>query len=220
MSKPQKDDLDALRAVIEALTGFEANDQERILRWAREKLGLSLQPAEPVHTVAPSSPPPAHPPATPAPTPPSPEKSATDIKSFVLAKAPASDIQFVAVVAYYYRFEAPFEARKDAVTADDVLEACRLVGRTRPGKVSQTMVNAHHQGLLDRAEGRGSYSINTVGENLVALTLPSGNTNGSSAGPARRAVRKKAAKAGKGDRASKKVSRASKATATKKAKKR
>jgi hypothetical protein len=218
MSKPQKDDLDALRAVIEALTGFEANDQERILRWAREKLGLSLQPAQPVHTVASSSPPPAHPPATS--TPPSPEKSATDIKSFVLAKAPASDIQFVAVVAYYYRFEAPLEARKDAVTADDVLEACRLVGRTRPGKVSQTMVNAHHQGLLDRAEGRGSYSINTVGENLVALTLPSGNANGSGAGSARRAVRKKVAKAGKGDRASKKVSRTSKATAAKKTKKR
>lgn len=220
MSKPQKDDLDALRAVIEALTGFEANDQERILRWAREKLGLSLQPAQPGHAATPSSPTPAQPPAPSTSPPASAEKSATDIKSFVLAKAPASDVQFVAVVAYYYRFEAPIEARKDAVTAEDVLEACRLAGRQRPGRVAQTMVNAHHQGLLDRAEGRGSYAINTVGENLVALTLPAGNTSGTSANPVRRAVKKKTTKTGKGDQVAKKASRNSKATATKKAKKR
>jgi len=73
--------------------------------------------------------------------------------------------------------QAPAEDRKDAISADDVLEACRLTTRARPSKISQTMVNAHNQGLLDRAEPRGSYSINTVGENLVALTLPSGLGN-------------------------------------------
>ena len=32
------DDLEAVRKVIEALTPFNKDDQERIVRWAREKL--------------------------------------------------------------------------------------------------------------------------------------------------------------------------------------
>ena len=38
----QKDDLEAVRLVADALEGFEAKDQERIIRWAREKLGLAV----------------------------------------------------------------------------------------------------------------------------------------------------------------------------------
>ena len=39
MTKPT-DDLEAVRVVAEALQGFDSQDQERIIRWAREKLGL------------------------------------------------------------------------------------------------------------------------------------------------------------------------------------
>jgi hypothetical protein len=39
------------------------------------------------------------------------------------------------------------------------------------------LINAHHQGLLDRGE-RGKYEINAVGENLVALSLPSSQGGG------------------------------------------
>lgn len=39
MTKPT-DDLEAVRIVAEALQGFDTRDQERIIRWAREKLGL------------------------------------------------------------------------------------------------------------------------------------------------------------------------------------
>jgi hypothetical protein len=39
VTKPT-DDLEAVRIVAEALQGFDARDQERIIRWAREKLGL------------------------------------------------------------------------------------------------------------------------------------------------------------------------------------
>jgi len=44
MTKPT-DDLEAVRVVAEALQGFDARDQERIIRWAREKLGLASSPA-------------------------------------------------------------------------------------------------------------------------------------------------------------------------------
>lgn len=213
MSKPQKDDFDAVRTVIEALTGFEAEDQERILRWAREKLGLKTQSPSPVPAAnVPVVPPTigAAPPALAAIA-----DNASDIKTFVQAKSPSSDVQFVAVVAYFYRFQAPLQIRKEAISAEDVLEACRLTGRQRPSKISQTMVNAHNQGLLDRAEGRGTYAINTVGENLVALTLPSGGPNGAPSGKVRRPAGKKAPR---GNRATKKAPRATKAA--KKAKKR
>lgn len=195
MSKPQKDDFDAVKTVIEALSDFDPADQERILRWAREKLGLSLQPTGYVNAPLPGANAPAHPAASGATA--GSGENATDIKSFVHVKAPSSDVQFVAVIAYYYRFQAPMEVRKDAITADDVLEACRLTGRPRPNKVSQTMVNAHNQGLLDRAEGRGSYAINTVGENLVAITLPAGNAGVAGNNGGRRPTRKKTVKVSK-----------------------
>ncbi len=47
MTKPT-DDLEAVRAVTEALQGFDAQDQERILRWAREKLDLVATPDAPL----------------------------------------------------------------------------------------------------------------------------------------------------------------------------
>lgn len=36
-----KDDLAAVRSIAEALTPFDPKEQERILRWVREKIGLT-----------------------------------------------------------------------------------------------------------------------------------------------------------------------------------
>lgn len=170
MSKTTPDDLEAVRAVVGALEGFDTKAQERILRWAQEKLGL----------VAPglASSPPAQPPIAAlghSQLPHAPTTGASDIKSFVEKKRPTSDTQFAATIAYYYRFEAPPELRKESIGASDLQEACRQVGRSRIRYPVQTLVNAHGQGLLDRGEP-GAYSINTVGENLVAVALPSDGT--------------------------------------------
>jgi len=167
MSKtPSVDDLDAVRAIIAALEPFDAGTRERILRWSREKLGLSTEDGPPRSAPAPLK-------GTPD-TPKGDQQQfagANDIKSFVAMKNPASDNQFVATVAYYYRFVAPEAQRKDVITADDLLEACRQAGRERVSRPAQTLINAHSQGYVDKAE-RGTYAINTVGENLVAMTLP------------------------------------------------
>ena len=163
------DDLEAVRTIVATLTPFDASEQERILRWSREKLGLPTEgrsAALKTPLVSHHSEPPgtgtvfqAH-------------DKATDIKSFIAEKAPSSDNQFAAAVAYYYRFEAPEAARKEAITSDDLREACRLAGRTRVPKPAQTLLNAHNGGLLDKTD-RGAYAISTVGENLVAMALPS-----------------------------------------------
>jgi hypothetical protein len=172
--KKELDDLKAVRTLVSILEGFEKTDQERVIRWAREKLGLPS---------ATSGTPLIHGPDKPlklgeALLTGGSAGAGKDIKAFVAEKRPATDNHFTATVAYYYRFEAPEAQRKDAITAEDLQDACRKAGRERLKNPGQTLINAHSAGLLDKAE-RGAYAINSVGENLVAMTLP-GEAAGSS----------------------------------------
>lgn len=68
----------------------------------------------------------------------------------------------------------------------------------------QTLRNACYQGLLDKAEEKGAYKVNTVGENLVAVTLP--NDAGGPAKPKRKKVPTKKKKVSIPKKAAKKKS--------------
>ncbi|MCI0621147.1 MAG: hypothetical protein L0387_05660 [Acidobacteria bacterium] len=183
------DDLSAVRSLIEALKPFDASDQERIIRWAREKLGLAPAPEA------------KGPKATPAvigtPIPlSSTSASATpdrpgvrDVRTFVEAKTPKNDKEFAATVAYYYQFEAPPENRKTGINAEDLREACRLAQRPRLQNPGQTLRNALHTGYFDRND-EGNYVLNSVGENLVAMTLPGGERKTRRVSVSRPAARK------------------------------
>ena len=172
----QPDEYDALRQMVTLLQPFKREDQERILRWTREKLGLAGEaqaPPSPTTAATPS----AGPTATtdgqraqasePTPT--------IDIKTFVESKKPKSDIQFAATVAYYYQFKTSEEQRKEEITKDDLVTACRLAKWQIPRVPNQTLNNACYQGLLDKGTARGAYKLNSVGENLVAMVLPEGS---------------------------------------------
>jgi hypothetical protein len=195
----QKDDLEAVRAVVAALDGFAADEQERVIRWAREKLKLPVSGLPVGSPVVTQHQPASHPAGilTAAG-----EQTAKDLRTFVAEKKPSSDVQFAATVAYYHRFEAPEAQRKTEIVADDLGEACRLVNRERLHNPLQTLQNARNLGLLDRPR-RGVFAINSVGENLVAMTLPSngksitpskGRPNRTSKKTAKKANRKKVAK--------------------------
>ncbi len=164
MANPS-DDLEAVRTIVAALQGFDEKDQERIIRWAREKLGLLTSVTAPVTTYQPNTP-------TNAPTEIRSESRSTDIGTFVKSKNPVSDVQFAATIAYYYRFEASENERKETIASADLQEACRKVNRKRLNDPADTLNNAYKLGLLDKGAERGYYSINSVGENLVAMTLP------------------------------------------------
>jgi hypothetical protein len=164
------DEFDALKTITKTLEPFKAEDQSRMLRWVSEKLGLV--------TARPGANSPGAPPATVQVEPPRPPGSTTDINSFTAKKKPKNDMQFAAVVAYYHQFEAT--AKKTSITKKDLLDACRLASYKRPKKPAQTLLNAVNSGLLDKAE-RGAFSINSVGENLVAITLPGDGAAGSQA---------------------------------------
>jgi hypothetical protein len=165
-------DFDVAKAVADQLKGIEKERQQRILRWVAESLSLelSIAPAGEIGMPTGGATSPhgdahmLHRHARPA-----------NIKSFVDSKRPKSDVQFAAVVAYYYRFEAPVEARKDSIDAQALQEAARLAGRRRSPKPLATLNNAKNLGYLDSPE-RGQFRINSVGENLVAMTLPGGQT--------------------------------------------
>jgi hypothetical protein len=180
MSGTKPDDLAAVRTIVDTLNDFSPDEQQRILRWTIEKLGLSIAaPATyPAGTIF------AAPSAATSAAPPAPAGGTMDIKRFIEVKKPRNDVQYAAAVAYYYRFEAPPAEKKDAITGEDLQTSTRLSGRGRFTHPIQTLNNAHTLGLLDRGQERGTFVINTVGENLVAMTLPDGT-------PSKKAAKKK-----------------------------
>ncbi len=166
------DDLEAVRIVTAALEEFSPDDQERIIRWAREKLGLTATPrshsdirtsqgAKPALAGQSPDAPSVNEPAVPK-----------DLKTFTTTKSPKSDVQFAATVAYFYRFEASPDQRRIEIDRVVLQDACRLAGRARLKDPLKTLNNAKSLGLLDSGAEPGRFVINTVGENLVAMTLP------------------------------------------------
>jgi hypothetical protein len=181
MTKPN-DKFDATRLIVETLKDLDAKEQEMVFRWAAESLGLNLQPNPPGSGAPAPTPQAGAARATPAKTTAS---GVQDIKSFIAAKNPRSDMQFATAVAYWHQFVAPEAERKKSINEEDLLEACRKADRERPKKPYFTLNNAFNAGLLDRPQ-KGEFSVNSVGENLVAMTLPDDGS-----------VKAKAAKKGK-----------------------
>ncbi len=170
-------DFDAAKAVAEQLKGMDKERQQRILRWVAESFSLDLGIAPAMErstgetgtatgglTLLRADTQQARRHQRPA-----------DIKSFVDSKSPKSDVQFAAVVAYFYRFEASAESRKDFIDAQVLQQAARLAGRRRLPSPLATLNNAKNLGYLDSPD-RGQFRINSVGENLVAMTLPGSET--------------------------------------------
>src|SRR5688500_18133499 len=163
------DDLEAVRVLAETLQPFTSEDRERIIRWAREKLGMTAGVAPALWSRAEVSVDNTRDSAVVAN-----QGGVVDIKTFVTEKAPKSDVHFAATVAYFYQFKSPETQRKDSITKEDLVKACREVQRKQPKVPAQVLVNAYHDGLFDRG-GKGSYKLNSVGENLVAMALPGTN---------------------------------------------
>ncbi len=165
-----KNEFDAAKAISDLLQGIEKDRQQRILRWVAESLDIAVHTK--THTSTDSTQPGQPTGASPSSLP-STRGTATDIKTFMDGKSPKSDTHFVAAVAYYYRFEAPMEDRMESISAEVLQDATRLAGRSRFTKPIETLNNAKKQGYVDASE-RGAFKINSVGENLVAMTLPAG----------------------------------------------
>lgn len=188
MSSPSassmKSPLDAAQKIVAELAGMTPDHQSLALKFAVETLGLRVPVASsPVTSVVRSSE------STTQPAISSPDHS-TDIRSFTAMKSPKSDQQFTAVVAYFYQFEAKSDERKDTIDADVMKEAARLAGRPQVARWNMTLTNAKNAGYLDAA-GSGKFKLSSVGENLVAITLPGDGVSARKANNGNRSSKKK-----------------------------
>lgn len=165
----QADDFDIGKSIFDQLKDLPPERQQRVLRWVAEGLGV---PQSATATQPPQIADVLNPLQTPLSVP-SGATSGSDIKSFIAMKAPKSDQQFAAAVAYFYRFEAPPAERRESIDGDSLQEATRLCGRSRLSSPRATLNNAKGSGYLD-SSAPGVFTINSVGENLVAMTLPGG----------------------------------------------
>lgn len=181
--------FDAAKSIVDALIALDKPSQALAMKFAAETLGLQLAPQS--HQPPPSASPLTSPSTTPHG---GGATHSTDIKQFTAAKAPKTDQQFAAVVAYFYRFEAPASERRETIDKQTLVEAARLAGRRRPGDATFTLNNAKNSGYLDSV-GSGQFQINSVGENLVAMALPSENADsGKSRSSTKKSAKKKAVK--------------------------
>lgn len=179
--EPSLDDFTAAKEIFEKLKGLPSDRQQRVLRWVSEGLGVTGIGGPPPALAATPIPPGQPQPQTNQPI--GAGSAHVDIKTFVAQKRPSSDMQFAAAVAYWFKFEAPPAQRKDTINAEALINAARQAGRKRPLSPRMTLNNAKNQGYLDAAS-RGEFSINSVGENLVAMTL-GGDATGNSTRPQR-----------------------------------
>ena len=188
MSSPPtgKSPLDAAQKIVAELADMTSEHQLLALRFAIETLGLRLA------NVSFPTPTPTVPPSQPIfQTSEVGVEHSTDIRSFTAAKAPKSDRQFAAVVAYFYQLEAKTEDRKEAIDAAVMKEAARLAGWPQVQRWAMTLTNAKNAGYLDAA-GNGKFKLSSVGENLVAITLPGeGGTGRSQSNTAKKKPKKK-----------------------------
>lgn len=176
-----KTPLDAAQKIVAELAGMTPEHQRLALKFSMETLGLQLPAASPSAVAQKIHPSPSSQSQT--------TNQSMDIRSFTAMKAPKSDQQFTAVVAYFYQFEARPEDRKEIIDADVMKEAARLAGRPQVARWAMTLTNAKNAGYLDAA-GNGKFKLSSVGENLVAITLPGTGTPGAPG----KAIKKKSSK--------------------------
>jgi len=181
------DDFDIAKAIASQIKELSPERKERIFRWVAESIGLAaLAPRQASGAPAHSAPAIA---STGAPA----VSGATNIKSFIASKEPKGDAQFAVAAAYFYRFEAPAADQRETINSRILQEAARLAARARFSNPLTTLNNAKRSGYLDSVSP-GEFAINSVGENLVAMTLPGSTQNPNGA---RRVVNKKKMKAAK-----------------------
>lgn len=153
------------------------------MRWVSERLELEVFAPQAV----PGGTPPAHQPSPPSAQ--TPAGRTKDIKTFIVEKSPKNDVHFATAVAYYYRFEAPQSARQESINAQTLLDAARLADYARPSAPRNVLNNAKKRGYLNSSE-RGVFEINSVGENLVAMSMPSSSAGEAEVTPRRRRARR------------------------------
>jgi hypothetical protein len=164
----------AIDIVSDALSAFDAHQQQTILRTVFESLNISGPSLGTVQSSARGAEPPTvqHQAAV-AP----PRQAATgefagmDIKSFKELKSPSSARQMACVVAFYLSEIAEGDEKSEVVTNPLLEKYFKQARFQMPNKLEQVLPDAKAGGYFEGA-ARGQYRLTRVGYNLVAHQLP------------------------------------------------
>ena len=157
-------ELDAINAILGALSGLEGESIQRVLDYVFGRLSITRSAraiTSPTATTASSA---AAPESAATPTA-SRRQSIRDLKE---EKRPQSANQMAALVAYYL---SEIEGAADSITATDLQKFFKQAGFKLPKSIPQALPNAAAAGYFD-AIGDGRYRLNPVGYNLVVHGLP------------------------------------------------
>jgi hypothetical protein len=165
-------ELEAIQQVLTALEALDAEARERVIDYVFKRLGLKGSRQ--------ASPPAASPLVSPIVADVSSETggdavqgSVIDIRALKDSKAPKTDNEMAALVAYYLKHHAQGDEKKDAVSTADLEKYFVQAGYPLPKQPRFTLQNAKNAGYFDSA-GRGLFKLNPVGHNLVAHGLHAG----------------------------------------------
>jgi hypothetical protein len=166
-------ELKAIQAILSALAGLDAQAKERVFDYVFRRLGIARAPtATSTPTVVVASHAPLAPRGGQVPAAPS-APSLTDVRSFASTKQPSTDMERVAVVAYFLSELASGSDHKPSITAEDITKYFKQANFPLPARPRQTLHNAKNAGYLDAAAETGAFRLNPVGHNLVVHGLPS-----------------------------------------------
>lgn len=180
----------AIDEIIAALSAIPEASRVTAIRAATENLGIDFGGLNvPIGD--------SQPPVPPAPLSPllGVPAAGTDIRSLKEQKNPGNATEMALVLAYYLQHLAPLPERKSQITAADVSKYFVQADYPLPKRADQLLVNAKSSGYFD-SPTRGGYSLNPVGHNLVAHSLPRAAGSSTRVGAGRKAS-KSAAKSSK-----------------------
>ena len=159
----QDRELDAMKAIIQALDGLEGESIQRVMDYVLSRLSIaaptrqkgcsppdlaSSMPSEPVHRL-----------------------EAQSIRDLREQKLPEKSSEMAALVAYYLAEIAEGDERKDVINTADIVRYFKQAGFKLSQAPAQTLPKAASAGYLDGV-GSGMFKLNPVGHKLVVHGLP------------------------------------------------
>jgi len=93
-----------------------------------------------------------------------------DARSFFTEKSPSTQVEAMAVAAFYLSELAPGEMRSGTIDKERAREVFRQARFPLPKRLDQVLVNTQQAGYLSRVKA-GEYTLSPVGFNLVEHTL-------------------------------------------------
>lgn len=170
----QDKEISAMNEIIASLNNLDDGQRQRVMKYVLERFGVpivnqsnppvvsqTLQPAQSIAGIENNS-----------------ISKVIDIRTFKEDKSPRSAIQMAVLVAFYLQEIASSEEKKTTIDTGDIEKYFKQANYKLPsGKngAADTLTNAKKAGYLEVAD-RGTYKLNPVGYNLIAHSLPNGDS--------------------------------------------